>query len=219
MKDLKAIRGEFLLRRLIAEGEHENQDFKFTVNDPRKIARTVSAFANNTGGRLLIGVDDNGNPRGIMTEEDIYVVESAASIYCTPACDLDFSAYKVKGGATVIVAEVAVSQHKPVFVKEDKGLLKAYFRVKDENIAAEPLMVRAWASVTDKNAFKLIDFSSETESILDSLRDKPLTFDEISRKVSVSRNRLENNIIQLYRLGVIDFVFIDRIFKIKLKEE
>ena len=40
----------------IEEGEHQQQDFKFEVSDSRKIARTLSAFANTDGGRLLIGV-------------------------------------------------------------------------------------------------------------------------------------------------------------------
>ena len=65
MKDLKAIRGASLLREWMAEGEHEHQDFKFTISDARKIARSVSAFANNGGGRLLIGVKDNGVIAGL----------------------------------------------------------------------------------------------------------------------------------------------------------
>ena len=45
---------------LIAQGEHDHQDFKFQINDARKIARSLSAFANNDGGHLLVGVKDNG---------------------------------------------------------------------------------------------------------------------------------------------------------------
>jgi len=47
------------LRKLIAEGENQHLDFKYCVSDSRKIARTLSAFANSDGGRLLIGVRDN----------------------------------------------------------------------------------------------------------------------------------------------------------------
>ena len=48
------------IHALIAEGEHQQQDFKFEISDARKIAKTLSAFANTDGGRLLIGVKDNG---------------------------------------------------------------------------------------------------------------------------------------------------------------
>lgn len=81
MKDLKGIKGKYYIARLIEEGEHEHQDFKFAISDARKIARSISAFANNSGGRLLVGVKDNGVVAGVRNEEDIFVVEQAAK--CT----------------------------------------------------------------------------------------------------------------------------------------
>ena len=71
MKDLRPIRGHYLIQRLIAEGEHLHQDFKFAISDARKIARTFSAFANAGGGHLLVGVKDNGVVAGIRTDEEI----------------------------------------------------------------------------------------------------------------------------------------------------
>ena len=50
--------------RMIEEGEHQHQDFKLRVDDPHKIAKTLSAFANTEGGRLLIGVRDSGEVAG-----------------------------------------------------------------------------------------------------------------------------------------------------------
>jgi len=41
------------IHRLIAEGEHQRLDFKFEISDARKIARTLVAFANTDGGRIL----------------------------------------------------------------------------------------------------------------------------------------------------------------------
>ena len=48
---------------LIKEGEHQQQDFKYRVSDACKLAKSVSAFANTDGGRLLIGVRDDVWPR------------------------------------------------------------------------------------------------------------------------------------------------------------
>ena len=36
--------------RMIDEGEHQHQDFKLRIDDPQKIAKTLSAFANTEGG-------------------------------------------------------------------------------------------------------------------------------------------------------------------------
>ena len=55
--------------RLIAEGEHQTQDFKFEISDACKIARSISAFANTDGGRLLVGGKDNGKIAGVRAEE------------------------------------------------------------------------------------------------------------------------------------------------------
>lgn len=56
IKNLRAIHDRELIYELIEEGEHEEQDFKFSISDSRKIARSIAAFANNRGGRLLEAV-------------------------------------------------------------------------------------------------------------------------------------------------------------------
>ncbi len=58
------------LLRLIREGEHQQQDFKYRVADACKLAKSVSAFANTDGGRLLIGVRDDGHLSGVRSEEE-----------------------------------------------------------------------------------------------------------------------------------------------------
>lgn len=59
-KKMKTKKSHYI-QDLILEGEHEHQDFKYQITDARKIARSIAAFANNSGGHLLIGVKDNGN--------------------------------------------------------------------------------------------------------------------------------------------------------------
>ena len=72
------------LEKLISEGEHVHQDFKFAISDARKIAKSLSAFANTEGGRLLVGVKDNGKIAGVRSEEEIYMIEADANLYCRP---------------------------------------------------------------------------------------------------------------------------------------
>lgn len=166
MKDIPAIKGRHYIASLIAEGEHEHQDFKFQISDARKIARSISAFANNDGGRLLIGVKDNGNVAGIRNEEDIYVVESAASIYCRPAIEVKFTAFKVDPGVIVIRAEIPRAERRPINVVEDGGELRAYFRVNDENIVAPEMLTQAWEMKHD-GADSLIDIDDRHRLLID----------------------------------------------------
>lgn len=216
MKDIKAIKGKFYIQRLIEEGEHEHQDFKFSISDARKIARSLSAFANNDGGRLLIGIKDNGNIAGVRNEEDIYVVEQAAQMYCRPAQNVEFTAYKTEGGAIVICAEIARASRRPVQVQEPDGSWRTYYRVKDENIVAPDLMVRAWRQ---KEAQKgsLLSFS-ETESVLIEYLEKNgnASIEEFMKTARISRHTAEEIITKLYAIDVIDFTYTGTTFKIAL---
>ncbi|MGK0279597.1 MAG: putative HTH transcriptional regulator, partial [Litorivivens sp.] len=72
------------IEKLITEGEHQQQDFKMRVEDAKKIAKTLVAFANTDGGRLLIGVKDNGSICGVRVDEELHVMEGAAQMECDP---------------------------------------------------------------------------------------------------------------------------------------
>ena len=66
------------IHELIAQGEHRQQDFKYQVTDAAKLAKSVSAFANTAGGRLLIGVRDAGAVAGVTSDEEIFMMNRAA---------------------------------------------------------------------------------------------------------------------------------------------
>lgn len=214
MKDIKAIKGKFYIQRLIEEGEHEHQDFKFSISDARKIARSVSAFANNDGGRLLIGVKDNGNIAGVRNEEDIYVVEQGAQMYCRPAQKVEFTAFKTEGGAIVIRAEIAKASHRPVQAQEPDGSWRTYYRVKDENIVAPDLMVRAWRKKESQKG-ALLSFSEAESALINHLEENEMTtIEEFMKIAHISRHTAEEIITKLYAVGIINFTYTGSTFKI-----
>ena len=204
MKDLKAIRGAKLLREMVAEGEHVCQDFKFAISDARKIARSISAFANNSGGRLLIGVKDNGVIAGVRNEEDIYVVEQAAERYCQPPQTPVFKAYRLEGTVRVIVAEIPKSVQRPVSVVEDGGQLKAYYRVADENIAAHPLMVRSW-ELDESTAPSLTQRHYELAALYSG--GVAMNERQAALALHISVSEAEDIIVRLASAGLITFIF------------
>lgn len=204
MKDLKATRGARRLERMIAEGEHERQDFKFAISDARKIARSISAFANHSGGRLLIGVKDNGVVAGVRNEEDIYVVEQAAERYCRPAQNVEFEALR-SADLTVIVARIEPAAQLPVSVVEADGILKAYYRVADENIAAPPLMVRAWEIASDPSA-PALDTGHFALAALFDAPDAPHDEREVALRLHISIEEAARKIARLIAAGVLRLV-------------
>lgn len=215
MKDLPVTRGRRYITALVAEGEHDHQDFKYAVSDARKIARSISAFANAGGGRLLIGVKDNGAIAGVRNEEDAYVVELAAHRYCDPPQEVDFKAYSVDTGVVVIVATIGIAEARPVRVLEEDGRRRAFFRVADENIVAHPLMVRSWLA-QQPLALSLDGDASQLLAVLD---DNPagIGVQELARRLPVPRRRLEEIIISLTAADIIEFTYHSPEFLIKRK--
>ncbi|MCD6146025.1 MAG: putative DNA binding domain-containing protein [Methanosarcinales archaeon] len=53
------------IKSLISQGEGYNLEFKESFSN--SIAREICAFANASGGKLLLGVSDEGEIRGITT--------------------------------------------------------------------------------------------------------------------------------------------------------
>lgn len=220
MKDLKPIRGLRHLQELIDQGEHEHQDFKFLISDARKIARSISAFANNDGGRLLIGVKDNGTIAGVRSEEDLYMIEQAATMYCRPEIEIEFKAIKAGSDGVVFIATIPKSMTRPVCVVEEKNRLLAYYRVADENIVAHPLMVKAWR-YRDSGTMSM-SAGEEEYAILDCLRkNHPATYTDTTLALeSHMSNATANRVItRLAAMGLVEFVYDGHEFKIALPRE
>lgn len=240
MKDLTPIRGRQYILDLIAQGEHQRQDFKYAISDARKIARTISAFANCEGGHLLVGVKDNGVIAGVRNEEDIYVIEQAAQIYCKPEQIVDFTAFSTGDSGIVIRAKVEKSEFKPVMAQEPDKSWRAYFRVADENIVAHPLMVRTWKRQAQHEYLDLspdlIDFGSrrrcsdvrrgesmdiegiETKILRAIPADGSLPISEAVKITGVTRRTTENAIVRLALMHLVDFVHTRSGFAIVLAD-
>lgn len=217
MKDLPRQRGRRYIASLIAQGEHEHQDFKFAISDARKIARSISAFSNAGGGHLLIGVKDNGTVAGVRNEEDVYVVEQAAERYCRPAVDVEFVAFSYDTNITVIRASIPKATERPVRCMEPDGKWRAYYRVADENIVAHPLMVKAWQADAGVN-FSLNNDVSRLLELLDTHPDG-LDVADIARALSVSTRRAESLVVDLASSGITGFIYRGNRFKISRAQD
>lgn len=131
------------LKKLIAEGENQKLDFKYCVSDSRKIARTLTAFANSDGGRLLIGVRDNGSIAGVKSDEELYMVETAALLFCRPEISYSIKQHTTQG-KTILEVEVMKGDNRPYQSKDEDGKWLPYFRNKDQNLVANRVLLQVW---------------------------------------------------------------------------
>ena len=201
-----------MLHHLIAQGEHQQQDFKYEISDARKIARTLSAFANTDGGRLLIGVKDNGKIAGVRSDEEIYMVEAAASMYCVPPVECRMSIHRVEGH-NVVIAEVERSEQIPVRARLDDDSLCAFVRIADENIVASPVQMALWREEgRDRGA--VLPFTEREHTLLQLLTDAPdpLTLNRFARLGRLPRHRSVQMLAQFIRFGLVEQQFVGHTF-------
>lgn len=215
---MKALGSTDYIYKLIAEGEHQMQDFKFEISDARKIARTLSAFANTDGGRLLIGVKDNGKIAGVRSEEEIYMIEAAAQVYCIPEVKYCMKIHKVEG-KSVLEVMVEECEKKPVYAKDETGKPLAYVRIKDENILATPVHLRVWQQIVSPRG-ALVEYTEREQALLDILeQNEYISINRYCKKVSVPRKAAENLLAKFIRFDIVEPVFINHKFYFCLKRE
>lgn len=194
---------------LIAQGEHEHQDFKYQISDARKIARSIAAFANNSGGRLLIGVKDNGSIAGVKSEEEIYMIQQAASMYCKPEQEVEYSIYSIEG-KNILKVDIPQAISKPVKAQDDYGRWCTYYRVADENILASTTHVRVLQNANDDCQGATISFTHREQSLLEYLREHGgITVGSIKRLVHCSQPAADEMVVNLCNMGITSISYHD----------
>ena len=206
------------LLSLIREGEHQQQDFKYRVADACKLAKSVSAFANTDGGRLLIGVRDDGHLSGVRSEEEIYMMHQAAYRYCKPEASIKFDTYHVtpdtssgeRGLRTIVMATVPPSKKRPVCAIDETGRMRAYIRINDENIVASPVHLALWRE-SQKSQGVMLTYNDDIRHLLDVIQDR-LTLNQIVRLSRLPRHKVIILMARLIRFGTLHWEYTGQQF-------
>ena len=127
------------LKRLVRDGEGIQLEFKLKTTHPDKIMREVVAFANTSGGTLLLGVADNGDLSGLkFPDEDSFVMEKGFARYIFPRVYYTKEEVMLENGRPVLAYHIKKSvdtlvYYNPTGKDEDR---KVYVRNADRSIQA-----------------------------------------------------------------------------------
>jgi predicted HTH transcriptional regulator len=209
---------EGYIRKLIAQGEHQQLDFKFGVNDSRKIARTLAAFANTDGGRLLIGVKDNGSIAGVRSEEEFYMIQAASEMFTRPAVPFEVKEWTVNQKR---VLEIIVPAIKEVLhyapIEKDKYLI--YIRVKDENYPVNSVWLKAHKWRNSKTG-TFIRFGESEKFLLHYLEnEQTITQSKYCKLAKVTSREAENIIAGFIAIDMVDILFTKHGVVYKLSDQ
>jgi len=191
------------IKKLIFDGESVTLDFKKTITSCEKIAKTLVAFANNKGGRLLVGVADNGTINGVKSEdEEKYMLNKAAYQYCKPALELIYEEVYMDD-KVVLVAEVKESDSKPHYALSEDKKWWVYIRVKDKSLLASKIVMDVLKRSNEEKGV-LIEYSSKEKAILEYLENhKSITSNEYSKLLKLPRRRAQHILVNLVLSGII----------------
>ncbi len=154
------------LSQLVTLGEGQHLEFKKRVPGPERIAKEVIAFANTGGGRLLLGIDDDGTVTGVKdAAEEEYALQQALATHSKPAVPIESERIPITKKRDVIVVRVPASDQKPHFlIDPSNGARTAYVRVEDMSVEASREAVRLMRA-RQKEADVLFEFG-EKEHVL-----------------------------------------------------
>ena len=197
------------IEALIEQGEHQQLDFKFEVSDSKKIARTISAFSNTDGGRLLIGVKDNGVIRGIQSDEEFYMVDAAAKMYTRPAVALQTKTWNIHG-KSVLEVLISPGDQKPYLAPDKNDEYKAYIRVEDENILANAVLINAWKKRNATDGV-LLKVSLPVKRLLDYLAENDYVYaGQLSRIMHINYHTACRILSDLIAIGTVRYTVVSK---------
>jgi len=193
------------LQKLIAQGEGEQLDFKKTVQDSRKIARSMVAFANTRGGKLLIGVRDNGTLAGIVSDEEAHMIEAAALVFCRPPVEFQLQTHRLEG-KNILEVNIPSVQHHLHSAQNEEGKWEILIRDQDECRVAGREFAEIF-KLKQKKEGNLLKLGTAENKILELLRSNPtgLSVKQGSKSAKIPQWKSAKILTRLAATGVIEY--------------
>ena len=130
----------------ILAGESKNVEFKENLPEKSiKYMKSVVAFANGTGGKIIFGIADKTREVIGFDKEDVFkkmdAIANAVSDSCEPAIIPDITLQTVDG-KTVIVVEISEGRQRPYYIKALGREGGVYVRVAGTTRLADEYMIK-----------------------------------------------------------------------------
>ncbi len=196
------------LKRLVSTGEGLFLEFKRKMPAPERIAKEIVALANTKGGKVLLGVDDDGSIRGVKDiHEELFLFEKAVLEHCNPEVAFEVYAIPVTRRREVLVVDVPDSAEKPHFLTGGKNGSPrgvAYIRIADQSLEASKEMIRLmrWSRKKTDTHFR---FGRHEQLLMRYLETyQRITVIEYARVADLTKKEASWKLLLLTRAGILD---------------
>ena len=135
-----------MVEKSIFSGESKNIEYKVMLPDKsEKYMKTIIAFANTQGGKLIVGVDDETHQIVGVENEILFEVmdgiANAISDSCVPQIIPDIEPQTIEG-KTVIIVTVEAGKNRPYYLKAKGKENGTYIRVAGTSRQAFPEKIK-----------------------------------------------------------------------------
>lgn len=127
-------------------GEGKNIEYKREIpNNHEKFLKDVIAFSNTSGGKIIIGIDDETNVvYGIGEQNPFKLSDSISNMIsdaCTPQIDPDITIQTLEG-KTVLEVEVLPGKFRPYYITSKGKEKTAYIRINGTSRPADTRKIK-----------------------------------------------------------------------------
>ncbi len=200
------------LKQLVTLGEGVSLEFKRRVPRDSRIAKEVIALANTQGGRILVGVDDDGTITGLDdSSEQEFMLRRAIRRCTSPEVEIRTERVVVAPRRDVILVNVPESTQKPHHLVQAgrgggdnlPGDGIAYVRVEDMSVEASGESVELMESA---NATTGVTFEfGQAESLLMRYLDDygRITVQEFAKLADISAEKASTTLVSMSKANLL----------------
>lgn len=196
------------LKRLASGGESQFLEFKQYASVLSQITEEIVGFLNSRGGKLLIGVKDDGVLVGLKyPEDDLNYLKESVSEFIKPAFELNAEIIPVTAKKAVLLLQIPEGEDKPYAVLDPQTDRRAvFYRVEDECIKASREL-RSILKHKNRERGQTIQYTELEATVLKIIeQDKKITKRELVNKTPFNSRNISDCLIRLVTSKVLSII-------------
>ena len=195
------------IKRITQNGEGQFLEFKKKANHPDKVMKEVVAFANAKGGKLLIGVDDDGTASGTRSiEGEAFIIEKAITELTRPKVNYELEIVKINDKKGIAIFKIPESRKKPHFVKDNPNTRfgTAFVRRDDESLQASKEM-REILKRSSNTRNERFEYGEKEKALMELIQNEGFaTLNSFSTYARIKKFFASKTLVKLVLANVLD---------------
>jgi predicted HTH transcriptional regulator len=195
------------VKQLITRGQDVSLEFTSQIENQLTITRTIVAFANTNGGKVIVGINEKNKIVGVEPAEELKLFKELINNDCAPIVPFESKVIE-EGRHLLLEIDVPKSsiKHK---AKGEEGEMQFYHRIKDTTLVGNRVIINLW-KLQDDSTSKPIDLDDNLKAIFEFIEEhKPVTVSKIFRFFALNKNDINLYLAQLNYWGYIDCVIVE----------